>query len=124
VDANGVGDAVAQRLKLLLPRAEVIPLTSSPTEQSKRFKHLQALIQRRMVGFPAHAKTRRLRVWKRFVQQMTDAEIQYKGANFMVAAPEEAYAHDDYVDSLAIACSMTVDLVMPEVQVASNMFFN
>jgi hypothetical protein len=55
---------------------------------------------------------------------MTDAEIQYKGANFMVAAPEEAYAHDDYVDSLAIACSMTVDLVMPEVQVASNMFFN
>ena len=49
VDANGVGDAVAQRLKILMPRAEVIPLTSSPTEQSKRFKHLQALIQRRML---------------------------------------------------------------------------
>ena len=123
VDANGVGDAVAQRLKILMGRAEVIPLTSSPTEQSKRFKHLQALIQRRMLGFPSHAKTRRLRVWKRFYQQMTDAEIQYKGPNFTVAAPDEAYAHDDFVDSLAIACSLTQSLVMPEVSVSNNPFF-
>ncbi len=56
VDANGVGDAVAQRLKLLLPRAEVIPVTSSMSEQSARFKHLQALIQRKMIGFPGHCK--------------------------------------------------------------------
>jgi hypothetical protein len=124
VDANGVGDAVAQRLKILMPRAEVIPLTSSQSEQSKRYKHLQALIQRRMLSFPAHAKTRRLRVWKRFTQQMVDAEIQYKGANFLVEAPDEAYAHDDFVDSLSIACSMTVDLVMPEVQATSSPFFN
>ena len=124
VDANGVGDAVAQRLKVLMPRSEVIPLTSSQSEQSKRYKHLQALIQRRMLSFPAHAKTRRLRVWKRFVQQMVDAEIQYKGANFLVEAPDEAYAHDDFVDSLSIACSMTVDLVMPEVQATSSPFFN
>jgi hypothetical protein len=124
VDANGVGDAVAQRLKLLLPRAEVAGVTSSPTEQSQRFKHLQALIQRRMLGFPAHAKTRRLRTWKRFYQQMVDAEVQYKGPNFMVAAPDESYAHDDYVDSLAIACSLTKDLVMPEVVLTSSPFFS
>jgi hypothetical protein len=123
VDANGVGDAVAQRLKVLMPRAEVIPLTSSPTEQSKRFKHLQALIQRRMLSYPAHAKTKRLRLWKQFYQQLTDAEVHYKGPNFTVAAPKENYAHDDFVDSLAIACSMTVDLVMPEVEATSNMFY-
>lgn len=123
VDANGVGDAVAQRLKLLLPRSEVIPLTSSPSEQSKRFKHLQALIQRRSLAYPAHAKTRRLRTWKRFYQQMTDAEVQYKGNTFMVAAPDEAHAHDDFVDSLAIACSMTVDLIMPEVSETNSPFF-
>jgi hypothetical protein len=123
VDANGVGDAVAQRLKILMPRSEVISLTSSPSEQSKRFKHLQALIQRRMLGYPNHAKTRRLRMHKRFIQQMTDAEIQYKGPNFTVAAPDETYAHDDYVDSLAIACSLTVDLVMPEIQSTSSPFF-
>ena len=123
VDANGVGDAVAQRLKLLLPRAEVMSLTSSPSEQSKRWKHLQALIQRRMISWPAHAKTRRLRTWKRFYQQMVDAEVQYKGPNFLVAAPDESYAHDDFVDSLAIACSLTQDLVMPEVVASSNPFF-
>ena len=123
VDANGVGDAVAQRLKLLLPRAEVISLTSSPSEQSGRWKHLQALLQREMVSWPAHAKTRRLRTWKRFYQQMVDAEVQYKGPNFLVAAPDESYAHDDFVDSLAIACAMTKDLVMPEVVASSNPFF-
>jgi len=123
VDSNGVGDAVAQRLKLLMPRAQVIPLSSSPTEQSKRFKHLQALIQRRMVSWPAHAKTRRLRSWKRFYQQMVDAEVQYKGPNFTVAAPDEAHAHDDFVDSLAIACAMTEELVMPTVEVSGNPFF-
>jgi hypothetical protein len=123
VDANGVGDAVAQRLKVLMGRAEVICLTSSPSEQSGRFKHLQALIQRGMLGFPAHAKTRRLRVWKRFYQQMTDAEIHYKGPNFTVSAPDEAYAHDDFVDSLAIACSLTKELTMPEVEASSSPFF-
>jgi len=123
VDANGVGDAVAQRLKLLLPRAEVMSLTSSPSEQSKRWKHLQALVQRKMIAWPAHAKTRRLRTWKRFYQQMVDAEVQYKGPNFLVAAPDESYAHDDFVDSLSIACSLTQDLVMPEVVASSNPFF-
>jgi hypothetical protein len=123
VDANGVGDAVAQRLKVLLPRAEVIPVTSSPTEQSKRWKHLQALIQRQMVSWPAHAKTRRLRLWKKFYQQMTDAEVQYKGANFSVSAPDEAHAHDDFVDSLSIACSMTQDMVMPTIEVSASPFF-
>jgi hypothetical protein len=57
------------------------------------------------------------------LQQMVDAEIQYKGPNFMVSAPNETYAHDDYVDSLAIACTLTVDLVMPEVSVSSSPFF-
>jgi phage terminase large subunit-like protein len=123
VDSNGVGDAVAQRLKLLMGRAEVIPLTSSQTEQSKRFKHLQALIQRKALSYPSHAKTRRLRIWKRFYQQMTDVEIKYRGANFTVAAPNETYAHDDFVDSLAIACSLTQELTMPEVEVSSSSFF-
>ena len=123
VDANGVGDAVAQRLALLIPRAEVIPLTSSQQEQSDRFKHLQALIQRGQIAWPGNAKARRLRTWKRFYQQMIDAEKDFKGTNFLVHAPDEPHAHDDYVDSLAIACSLTKDLTMPKVQVAGNPFY-
>ncbi len=124
VDANGVGDAVAQRLKLLLPRAEVIPVTSSMSEQSARFKHLQALIQRKMIGFPGHSKARRLRTWKRFMQQMIDAERHYQGANFTVKAPEEAWAHDDHVDALALAVSCTKELVMPTIEISNSPFYS
>ena len=123
VDANGVGDAVAQRLRLLLPRAEVYSVGSSQPEQSKRWKHLRTLLDRRLIGWPAHAKTRRLRTWKRFYQQMTDLEVKFQGPNFLAHAPEEAHAHDDYADSLAIACSLTIDLTMPSVEVSSSPFY-
>lgn len=123
VDANGVGDAVAQRLRLLLPRAEVHSITSSAPEQSKRFKHLMALMERRLIGWPAHANARRTRIWRKFQQQMLDAEKQYKGVNFTVAAPDEAWAHDDFVDSLALAAVLTADLSMPSIEVSSNPFF-
>lgn len=123
VDANGVGDAVAQRLRLLLPRAEVYSVGSSQPEQSKRWKHLRTLLDRRLVGWPAHAKTRRLRTWKRFYQQMTDLEVKFQGPNFLAHAPEEAHAHDDYADSLAIACSLTMDLTMPQVEMSSSPFY-
>jgi len=124
VDANGVGDAVAQRLKLLLPRSEVFAIGSSQPEQSKRWKHLKALIDRKMIGWPAHAKTRRLRTWKRFYQQMSDLETKFQGPNFLAHAPDEAHAHDDYADSLAIAVSLTLDLTLPQVEVSSSPFFS
>jgi hypothetical protein len=123
VDSGGVGDAVAQRLKLLLPRAEVIPFGSSQPEQSKRWKHLKTLLDRRLIGWPAHAKTRRLRTWKRFYQQMTDLETKFQGPNFLAHAPEEAHAHDDYADSLAIACALTMEMTMPQIEVSTSPFF-
>jgi hypothetical protein len=123
VDANGVGDAVAQRLKLLLPGSEVHALESSQSAQSKRWKHLKALIDRKMIGWPAHAKTRRLRTWKRFYQQMADLETKFQGPNFLAHAPEEAHAHDDYADSLAIAVVLTMDMTMPSVEVTSSPFY-
>lgn len=124
VDANGVGDAVAQRLRLLLPRSEVLSVGSSQPEQSKRWKHLKTLIDRRMIGWPSHAKTRRLRTWKRFYQQMTDLEIKFQGPNFLAHAPEEAHAHDDYADSLAIACALTMEMTMPSIEVTTSPFFS
>jgi hypothetical protein len=80
-------------------------------------------MQRRMVGWPAHAKTRRLRTYKRFIQQMGDLEMQYRGPNFAAAAPDEAHAHDDYADSLALACVLTKDLTLPTIEVSNNPFF-
>jgi hypothetical protein len=123
VDANGVGDAVAQRLKLLIPRAEVIAVGSSQPEQSKRWKHLKALIDRELISWPAHAKTRKLRSYRRFRQQLEDLETKFTGPNFLAKAPDEAHAHDDYADSLAIACSLTLELTMPQIEVSSSPFF-
>jgi len=123
VDANGVGDAVAQRLKLLLPRAEVFSVGSSQPEQSKRWKHLKALMDRDLISWPAHAKTRKLRSYRRFRQQLEDLETKFTGPNFLAKAPDEAHAHDDYADSLAIACSLTIEMTMPQIEVSSSPFF-
>lgn len=120
VDGNGVGDAVAQRLQVLMPNTEVLAVTSSVGEQSGRYKHLQSLLQRRLVSWPAHSKVRRTRTYRRFIQQMGDAETDFKGPNLEVKAPDEAHAHDDYVDSLSLACSVTKDLTMPTVEVSNN----
>ena len=123
VDANGVGDAVAQRLKLLIPRAEVFAVGSSQPEQSKRWKHLKALMDRDLISWPAHAKTRKLRSYRRFRQQLEDLETKFTGPNFLAKAPDEAHAHDDFADSLAIACSLTIEMTMPQIEVSSSPFF-
>lgn len=117
VDAQGMGSAVAERLKRLLEhRCEVIPVSSDIKTQSERWKHLIALLQRRMIVYPAHSKARRTRAWKRFRQQMEDAEKVIKGNYMLVQSPtDERDAHDDYVDSLAIACAMSINDTTPYV---------
>lgn len=110
VDAQGMGGPVAERLQVLLPNIEVTPLAMNPIDQSARWQHLMQLIQRGLIGWPAHSRTRRLRSYQRFVQQMADVEKEYKGKYLMVGTPKnEKNAHDDYIDSLALACSLTKD---------------
>jgi hypothetical protein len=123
VDGQGMGDLFADRLSRLLPNVGVHALPSTTPEQSKRWKYLTELMHRRLISWPAHAYTRRLRTYKRFYQQMTDAERNYKGGNMIVAAPDEADAHDDYVDSLALAAWLTREEVMPEVEQSNNLFY-
>jgi hypothetical protein len=59
--------------------------------------------------WPAGAKVRRLKIWKRFRQEMEDLEILYKGPYVLAEAPSVKDAHDDYADSLAIGCILTRD---------------
>jgi hypothetical protein len=118
VDAQGMGSAVAERLQRLLEhRCEVIPVSSDIKTQSERWKHLIALLQRRMIVYPGHSKARRTRIWKRFRQQMEDAEKVIKGNYMMIQAPpDERDSHDDFVDSLAIACAMSINDTTPYVE--------
>lgn len=123
IDVGGVGDVVAQRLRLLMPQIEVIDLGSSQSEQSDRWKYLRSLIDRRQVMWPAGAKVRRLKIWRRFRQEMEDLEINFKGPYVLAEAPNLKDAHDDYADSLAIGCVLTRDFADEDagvVEVVSN----
>ena len=124
VDAQGMGSAVADRLQRLFgSRCEVIPLNSDAKTQSERWKHLIQLMQRQMIVYPGHSKARRTRVWRRFRQQMSDAEKVMKGQYLLIEAPHEREAHDDYVDSAALACACTIGDSVPLVEVIDSPFF-
>ena len=124
VDSQGVGGAVAERLKILMPDREVIAMSSDSKAQNERWIHLTELIQREQLVIPGHSKARRTRNWKRFNQQMNDLEKVYRGPYMLAEAPNEKGAFDDYPDSLALACAMTVHDTMPTIQVGENPFFN
>ena len=124
VDAQGMGSAVADRMQRLLgSRCEVIPYSSDSKNQSERWKHLIQLIQRQMLIYPGHSKARRTRVWRRFRQQMVDAEKVMKGQYLLIEAPNEKEAHEDYVDSAALACACTMMETAPVVEVIDTPFY-
>ena len=124
VDSTGMGGPVAERLGLLLPRAEVHSIPSDSASQSKRWTHFTQLIDRGLFTFPAHAKTRRLRTYKRFIQQMEDLEKKHQGPYMLAQAPNESNAFDDYPDSAALACYLTESMAMPEVEQTANPFIS
>ena len=104
VDAQGMGGPVAERLQVLLPSIEVVALPMNPVDQTERWQHLMQLIQREMIGWPATPAAKRTREYKRFTQQLGDVEKEYRGKYLLVGAPKsEKNAHDDYIDSLALA---------------------
>jgi hypothetical protein len=63
-------------------------------------------------------------VWKNFRQQMSDAEKVMKSQFMMVQAPEgNRNVHDDYVDSLAIACAMSLNDTVETVEESEAPWF-
>lgn len=127
IDTGGLGDVVAQRMKLLLPHVEIIELGSSQTDQSQRWKYLLQLIEHGQISWPAGSKVRNRKVYKRFRQEMEDLEIKFKNAYVLAEAPNVTNAHDDYPDSLAMACvlSQMTDLQgSGEIEVSSNILYS
>lgn len=123
VDAQGMGNPVAERLQILLPHIEVVAVGSDVKTQNDRWNHLSQLIQREQLYVPGDYKAKNTRRWKKFRQQMGDLERIDRGPYMLAAAPEERGAFDDYPDSLAIACQMTIQDIMPTVSVSTNPFF-
>jgi hypothetical protein len=107
VDIGGLGDVVAQRLKILMPHADVVELGSANSDQSARWKYLKQLLEHGQISWPAGAKVRARKNYKRFRQEMEDLEIHFKGPYVLAEAPNTNNAHDDYPDSLAMACILS-----------------
>lgn len=125
IDIGGLGDTVAQRLKILMPSAEIVELGSAQSDQSIRWKHLKQLMDHHQISWPAGAKVRNLKRWKRFRQEMEDLEILFKGPYVLAEAPRAANAHDDYPDSLSMACVLTLleDSGSEEAESFHNVFY-
>lgn len=123
VDGSGVGDVVGERLSLLMPRSQVLCLSSNVPDQSARWKHMQELMNRGLVAWPAGHGVRKKRVYRRFIQQMEDLEKSWKGPNMLAAAPNVSGAFDDFCDSLALALFLTRSVTLPEVEQGVNPFY-
>jgi hypothetical protein len=129
VDEGGVGDTVVDRMRHILPSyVDVVSKSSSPKAQSERWKYLIRLLTEThqdtgpLLRYPAHPEARRTKTWKRFYQQMSELEKKYQGAYLLAEAPTENGAHDDFCDSLALACSVTESTELPTVEVSDNFF--
>lgn len=125
VDTGGVGDVVIDRLRNLMPHVDFVDCKDSSQEQSERWKYLNQLIDRRKLSWPYGAKVRERRVIRRFLQEMADLRKEFRGPYMKVEAPREADAHDDYPDSLQIACYMARPEQKQENQVVvtDNVFY-
>lgn len=123
IDGQGGGDVAADRLTRLLPHIQVEVVGSTIGDQAPRWSHLMALMSRGLVSWPAHSSAMRTKTWQRFERQMVDLEKEYRGRFMLAAAPNEKDAHDDYPDSLSIACEMTRIDSAPMGEEADNVFF-
>jgi hypothetical protein len=124
VDTNGLGDVVIGRLRRLMPDIQFMDLGSSLGEQSVRWKYLRELIGRGCITWPAGDEVSQTKVWRRFYQEMCDLEIEFKGPYVTGKAPKEADAHDDYPDSLSMACILTTKEEEESAESGPNPFYH
>lgn len=124
VDSGGMGDLFISRLRVLLPHIDIIDVSSQRPAQSDRWKYLREVLDRGKIGWPAHAKTTKLRTYRNFIQQMSDLQVKFEGPYMLAEAPREVNAHDDYCDSLAIALSVIPESVQEEISISNNPFYD
>lgn len=124
IDIGGLGDTVAERLKILNPHIDFVELGSGDVEQSARWKYLKQLLERGSIAWPAGAKVRKLKMWKRFRTEMEQLHLKFRGPYVLAEAPTTKDAHDDYPDSLAMACILTKDTAEDNtVEQSENVFY-
>lgn len=99
-DASGTQDQIVD---LLIHRVgdKVVGVKLTAVQQNDMWHATSQVMHENRLGIPSNINTREFR---RFRMQMLDAEKEYKSGMLSVHSPDDNdEAHDDYVDSLALA---------------------
>jgi len=125
IDATGNQDMVVDRyraMKRFKGTNIVEGITFSLSSKDQMYKYVGQLFRENKITFPYDIKkpTKVTREIKRFIDQFTEIEKEYKG-NYMVCnAPEGKEYHDDYCDSFALcALASKTGLAIPKLTAAS-----
>lgn len=124
IDSTGMGDPVADRFEAYYSgQAQVEGYRFTRPSKSVMWKFLYQEINAGRLKVPSHPRTQRLRAWKKFNSQMLDLEKDYIGQYMVCQHPNEKGAHDDFCDSLGLACLASQAEALPEIQVSDNFLY-
>lgn len=124
IDSTGMGDPVADRfLHYYMGQATVEGYKFTRPSKSVMWKFLYQEINAGRLKVPSHPRTQRLRAWKKFNSQMLDLEKDYVGQYMVCQHPNEKGAHDDFCDSIGLACLASQADSLPEIQAEDNFIY-
>lgn len=105
IDATGVGSPVYDRFNALY-RGEkgkkVIPFVFNTPDKSYAYKLLSREFNSKRIIFPNSENAKKLRKQRRFIQQISNLDKDYRNGYLVVKHSEEK-SQDDYGDSLMLA---------------------
>ena len=117
IDATGVGEVMSDRIMFHYSQEIMVdPYKFSTVSKSLLFKYLDTEIKTGRVIVPYSARSRRTTKFKRFKNQILQMEKEWKGAHMDCHKPNEKWAYDDYVDSLALSVWAAKDEVLADVE--------
>lgn len=124
LDSTGVGDPMADRLMAYLPNIDVVPYHYTTASKSEGYKFLAQEIQAGRLKIPGSKEAQETMEHRRFLQQLSDLEKTYSGQYLVCQHPDMQEAHDDYPDSLMLACMASKEEGFTEIEVSSNSFYS
>jgi hypothetical protein len=123
IDSTGMGDAVAERFAAMLgDRITVVPVTFSTPMKARLYKYLMQELHSYRVFLPAGPATSQSVPFRRCVQELADLDRVQHANYVMYSHPPGDGNHDDFPDSLALAChaeKILDEVQLPEIQVDS-----
>lgn len=126
LDATGCGTPIADRFKAEFSGkgTEVLPVTFSLKSKDEMYRHLMRAFRQKHLTTPSLCvDEEHERYLSMFTQELEDLEKTYSNGLLCVRHPDEANAHDDFPDSLALMnLAASSEPQLNEVDIDDNSF--